>query len=252
VFRRGEQRDFSTLLWAAAAVLAGAAAAMLLSGTYLVLSWAAGGALLAWLSARAREPRLLLAAGGYLAAALVHSVVFDAPPNDLFSARPDPATGVPAVLIVALALAGAIRHARGGAPYVRHLPRASRWTSGVLSVYAVSLSILELLQRAFPQASLQTDFQRGHTAVSSFWGLLGLALLYLGLTRWRSLRIAGFALFAVSLAKIFLFDLRSLSSITRALSFLAVGAVLLLGGFFYQRLTSSRDDPPAGKFVPRT
>ena len=68
------------------------------------------------------------------------------------------------------------------------------------------------------------------------WGLLGLALLYLGLTRRPVLRIAGFALFAVSLGKLFLFDLPSLSSVTRALSFLAVGALLLLGGFFYQRL----------------
>lgn len=59
-------------------------------------------------------------------------------------------------------------------------------------------------------------------------------------THWRSLRIAGFALFAVSLGKIFLYDLSSLSSITRALSFLAVGAVLLLGGFFYQLLSSER------------
>jgi uncharacterized membrane protein len=114
-----------------------------------------------------------------------------------------------------------------------------------------ALSILELLQHAFPHASMQTDFQRGHTAVSAFWGLLGLALLYSGLPRWRSLRIAGFALFAVSLAKIFLYDLPSLSSITRALSFLAVGAVLLLGGFFYQRLSSTRDEHTDGEYVPR-
>ena len=43
----------------------------------------------------------------------------------------------------------------------------------------------------------------------------------------------------VSLAKIFLYDLAKLSSVTRALSFLAVGAVLLLAGFFYQRLTAA-------------
>ena len=46
----------------------------------------------------------------------------------------------------------------------------------------------------------------------------------------------------VSLAKIFLYDPSALSSITRALSFLAVGAVLLLGGFFYQRLSSQLED----------
>jgi uncharacterized membrane protein len=60
----------------------------------------------------------------------------------------------------------------------------------------------------------------------------------------RRLRLAGFAIFAISLAKIFLYDLPQLSSITRALSFLAVGTVLLLGGFFYQRLSARREERP--------
>ena len=64
------------------------------------------------------------------------------------------------------------------------------------------------------------------------------AILYAGLKRrsWQ-LRTAGFALFGVSLAKLFLYDLAFLSPLTRALSFVAVGAVLLFAGFFYQRLS---------------
>src|SRR5262249_44038303 len=100
---------------------------------------------------------------------------------------------------------------------------------------------------------LDTEFQRGHTAVSAFWGALGLALLYVGLKRdSRSIRVAGLAFFAVSLAKIFLYDLPALSAVTRALSFLAVGAVLLLGGFFYQRLTTSEDEPRRPLEAPPT
>jgi uncharacterized membrane protein len=114
--------------------------------------------------------------------------------------------------------------------------------AGVVALYAASLAILELFQWASP-ASVATDFQRGHTAVSALWGLVGLALLYLGLTRHsRAFRLAGFALFAVSLAKLFLYDLSYLSSLARAFSFLAVGAVLLLGGFFYQRLSQQLDE----------
>lgn len=243
LFGRREQRDFTTLLWAIGAVLAATAAALLVSGTYLVLSWAVGGSVLAWLSLRAREQRFAVPAVGGLAAALVYALVFEAPPSDFFVARSNPATGVPALLIVAIGLVVLALHIRRTA-----VRRISWWSAGVVVVYAISLSILELLQRAFPGASLHTDFQRGHTAVSAFWGLLGLVLLYVGLTKWRSLRIAGFALFAVSLAKIFLYDLPSLSSITRALSFLAVGAVLLLGGFFYQRLSSNKDE---SELVPR-
>ena len=94
-------------------------------------------------------------------------------------------------------------------------------------------------------ASFETDFQRGHSAVSAFWGVIALITLYAGLTRdLRVLRLAGFALFGLALAKLFLYDLANLSSITRALSFLAVGGVPwdlyqrwpLLAGFFYQRL----------------
>jgi uncharacterized membrane protein len=85
--------------------------------------------------------------------------------------------------------------------------------------------------------------QRGHSAVSAFWGIVGLVTLYVGLTRdLRALRLAGFALFGLALAKLFLYDLANLSSVTRALSFLAVGAVLLLAGFFYQRLTAAMEE----------
>jgi uncharacterized membrane protein len=119
------------------------------------------------------------------------------------------------------------------------------WAGGALAVYTASLLILEAAQR-LSHAGVQTDFQRGHTVVSAFWGVLALASLYVGLKR-RSplLRGGGFLLFAVSLGKLFVFDLPSLSSVQRALSFLAVGAVLLLGGFFYQRLSAQFDDRPA-------
>jgi len=55
--------------------------------------------------------------------------------------------------------------------------------------------------------------------------------------RVQALQLGGFALFGVSLAKPFLYDLAFLSSVARAFSFLAVGGVLLLAGFFYQRLS---------------
>ena len=74
-------------------------------------------------------------------------------------------------------------------------------------------------------------------------GAVGLLLLNVGLhCRRRALRFGGFGLFAVSLGKLFLYGLSQLSSITRALSFLAVGAVLLLAAFLTQRLTAGGAD----------
>jgi uncharacterized membrane protein len=126
------------------------------------------------------------------------------------------------------------------------LPRFTRPVAlgivGVLLFYAVSLGILEIAVVA-TDADLDTKFQRGHSAVSAFWGLVSLGFLYIGLTRRsRAFRLAGFGLFGVTLAKIFLYDLAFLSSLTRALSFIAVGGVLLLAGFFYQRISEQLDE----------
>jgi uncharacterized membrane protein len=78
------------------------------------------------------------------------------------------------------------------------------------------------------------------------WALTGLALLAAGLARGSATaRYAGFALFALTLAKIFLYDLAELSSVARAVSFLAVGGLLLAGGFVVQRLSEGRPGRPA-------
>ena len=119
----------------------------------------------------------------------------------------------------------------------------SKWIDPILAVgalYLLSLGILELAERVFG-GSAQTDFERGHVLVSSVWALIGLALLIAGLIRdERLLRFGGTALFGLSLAKIFLYDLSTLSSVARALSFIAVGALVLAGGFSLCRSSSRR------------
>jgi uncharacterized membrane protein len=107
---------------------------------------------------------------------------------------------------------------------------------GILALYAVSLGILELA--VLISGAVETGFQRGHTAVSAAWAVIGLCLLTVGLLRRsRGIRLAGFALYGISIAKLFLYDLTYSSPMGRPLSFLAVGILLLASGFFYQRLS---------------
>ena len=121
--------------------------------------------------------------------------------------------------------------------------RALVWTLAGLGLYAASLAILGAAE-ALSTAGEKTEFQRGHTAVSAFWGIVAFTALLIGLRRGlQVLRLAALGLFALALGKLFLYDLSTLSSVSRALSFLAVGAVLLLAGFFYQRLSSSEVAP---------
>src|ERR671922_1125757 len=219
-------RDLSTLLWALALVVAAGAEAVLVSGGWLTLAWAASAAALTWLAVLLDEERLQVAALGYLVVAFGWTILEEAPPNALVNATAHPAEGIGSVVLVAAATALFARLCLFEDARWRTW---SGWVAGIVVVYGLSLAILELAQLA-PGGDLKTNFQRGHTGVSAFWGALGLALLYVGLTRrLRVLRLGGFALFGVSLAKLFLYDLAFLNSVARALSFLAVGAVLLLG-----------------------
>jgi uncharacterized membrane protein len=218
------RRDFASVLGIAALALAFPASVWLLDGTLLVLAWAATGAALAVLARY--EQRLEYGALAYLGFALVHALVMEAQPNDVFVAHGNPGSGAPAVLLVlaGLAVFTGVRE---------WLRTPLRWLLGALGLYAATLAILEASERA--GGSIDTAFQRGHTAVSAVWAVVGLALLILGLKRSRALQVGGFALFGISLAKLFLYDLANLSSVTRAFSFVAVGMLIMVGGFFYQR-----------------
>ena len=242
-------RARATTLWASALGLGLAASAQIFEATALVGAWAIAAAALAALAAATHERRFQLASYVFAGLALSEALVRLAPPSDLLTANRTPADGLLALAFAVLGLlavtrptwTGGVRDALDRAlaeAQNRWRPHAV-WASVVLALYGCSLAIMGASQAL--GGDVTSAFQRGHTGVSTFWGLIGLAALYAGLTRASaSLRLAGFALLGLSLAKIFLYDLSMLSSVTRALSFLAVGAVLLLAGFFYQRLSTAQ------------
>ena len=243
-----DDRGFATVLWALAAGVGRGCGGAARSGQLLVTVWAASAVAFAALARRTTERRFQLAALGYLALGFSLSVVSQATPADFLSASRHPADGVLGLLAVVIATFVVARLSQAPPVPARdpvdsaldvlqpRLRSLGTWAAGGLALYALSLGILELAEWIGPR-DITTNFQSGHTVVSALWGALGLALLYVGLRRSSAgLRVGGLVLFGVSLAKLFVYDLSRLSSITRALSFLAVGAVLLLGGFLYQRL----------------
>jgi uncharacterized membrane protein len=115
--------------------------------------------------------------------------------------------------------------------------------AAVALVFLVATLETRTLSGAFLPA-----FQAG--ALSVVWALFAMAFVALGLkSDDRAARFTGLILFGVVALKVFLFDLASLDMIWRVLSFLAVGAVLLLGSFAYLRASKSGPEtepaPPA-------
>ena len=242
------RRELATCFWVAAAVLGLGASLLLLDGSWLVLGLILAAAAAAALGRILLEPRLWLASASLGMIAGVYTLAELAEPSDFLRASSLPAEGVPALVLVSAALAVLLLSLRRFEPAdkldrwidirVEPLRQSLLWMLAGLGLYAASLSILGVAE-ALSTAGETTEFQRGHTAVSAFWGIVAFGALVVGLRRGlRVLRLAALGLFALALGKLFLYDLSTLSSVTRALSFLAVGAVLLLAGFFYQRLSS--------------
>lgn len=85
-------------------------------------------------------------------------------------------------------------------------------------------------------------------AVSVFWGLFALAMLFTGIRRKvPALRLAGLILFLVTGVKIFMLDLASLSQLARIGAFFALGVATLAGAFVYMRFRSVFEDAATQK-----
>lgn len=139
-----------------------------------------------------------------------------------------------AYLLPALALAGLAWRARGLRPdwYVAMLAAGAV----ALAFAWVSLSIRRLFHGEFIGAWKGMGAVETYT-YSAVWLALGVAVLVAGLRfRSRALRLGSAALVVLAVAKVFLYDMRELEGVLRALSFMGLGAVLIGIGMFYQRM----------------
>jgi uncharacterized membrane protein len=231
-FRESRWRDLVTVLWAGGILLSLGTERVLLGGwqeTAFVVALTGAG--IAALARPLREPRVWFGAAAIVAFTTLATLASFTPPSHFFSASDSPGE---ALWVLLGCLLGLLVLSLTGDEETRFTLYA---IAGAMGLYALSLGLLEIAERV-STASIETDFERGHTAVSALWAFVGLGLLLLGLLRGSALvRYGGLVLFGLTLAKIFLYDLAELSSIARAFSFIFVGALLLAGGFFLQRLS---------------
>ncbi len=210
-----------------------------LAGDALVLAWALEAAALVQLYRRTEDPAAWFGSLAFFAGAVLHAVIVEAPPGSLI-------TGAPALHAAAIALAAiavtAIQIGRDDA----ELRRPAVALAAIMLLYLASVTIVTIFQPGpggAPATVLDLGVrQQGQVLLSVLWSAVGLTALIGGLRRKLDpLRLAGLALLLLTAAKVFVYDLSTLTSIYRVISFVALGLLLLAGAFAHQRM---RPTPP--------
>jgi uncharacterized membrane protein len=162
----------------------------------------------------------IVAVGGataFAALTAVHAVVALAPPEALIHGLDQP-----------LAAAAGLGAATAVVALLGLLERTWAAPAALLVLYLASAELVS----AFADTP-----QLAQALLSALWAATGVGLLVAGLVRDEVvLRQAALALLAVTVAKVFLYDLASLDSLSRVASFIALGLLLLAGAFAWQRI----------------
>jgi Predicted membrane protein (DUF2339) len=232
-----ESDDMRAVLDGVSIAAAAYVTAFVLDGTPLVLAWAAQAVALAELGRRVDDRIARLASLPFLVLGAGHVLVFEAPPTALVYGVDDLGATALALGAVAAAAARSWQAWRADSAAVRTGLAAF---TGLCLLYLASVAVVEAFQpgsSAFETGLEVGVRQQGQALLSALWTLSGLAVLWVGLRRGvRELRLAGFGLLAIATTKVFLYDLSTLSSAWRVVSFIAVGLLLLLAALAYQRL----------------
>ncbi|RYC68065.1 DUF2339 domain-containing protein [Spirosoma sordidisoli] len=136
------------------------------------------------------------------------------------------------------------------------------WVLGFVVVYAATWELFNhVVFSRFPGVAIaQTSGQKALSydqfdavlqqvttvGLPILWGICAFVFMWLGLSRKnRSFRVLSLALFALTLLKLFLYDMRDISEGGRVAAFIILGVLLLVISFMYQRIKKllSADQP---------
>ncbi len=109
-----------------------------------------------------------------------------------------------------------------------------------LTLWILSAEIITLVESGLIDVPRQYQDDLVSLALSLLWAVYAAVLLVLGMVRrWTRVRQAGLALLAIPVIKLFAFDVFELELEYRVAAFLGLGAMLVAGGYLYQRNTSA-------------
>jgi uncharacterized membrane protein len=243
--RFGVHREIGALLIGGGIGLGSFGLAHAFDGPTLVAAWSALAAALAFMATRVdRRPapglsdaqRLLIGAFGFLGLALLHVLCVEAPPAAIAEGVADLGSSLVAIACCAGA---ALACWHWGREVESKAATVAGYVGAAGFVYLGSVAIIDVIgDNAGGEAR-----QIGQSWLSAFWTATGLGAVVWGMVR-RSpkARLGGLALLAVAIVKVWTYDLSELEQLARALSFVALGLLLLAGAFAYQRFRPEEED----------
>ncbi len=218
-------------------------------GPVVTIGWAAEGAAVAWVGLRARN--ITFQFGGLalwaLAALRLTDGYFETPAVfvALLNWR-----AVATLVVVALGYALAWFFNRSDAPRAGSLRAGLHVAASVLTMMWITAEIQSYWDVRADQANAHLYQQ---VMLSLAWGLYGAVLIALGMRReYPPVRYIGMTILAITVLKVFFYDLWELGGIYRVIGFLGFGLLLVLVSYLYQRGKVAAKQKPAGPPEPRS
>lgn len=236
--RFGIHREIGSLLTGGGIALGSIGLANAFNGPTLVAVWSAMATALAYMATRVDRSsaptlsdaqRLLVGAFMFLALGIVHLLVVDAPPYAIVDGVEDLGSSLVAIACCAGAALGCWYWGRQIEPKAATV---SGFVGAAGFVYLGSVLIIDAIGANDGGEAREI----GQAWLSAFWAATGLGAVVWGMRRKSpKTRLGGLALLTVAIAKVWTYDLAELEELARALSFVALGLLLLSGAFAYQR-----------------
>ena len=230
-----------------AAIFVAAIIPVQVDGAWIAVAWAVESVLALLLSARLRMVQLRWFAYGLLAAMLVRLLWLD-------TISVDPETFRPILNWRFLAFAAGIAalYASGWLSHrnqeeTNDLSPVDVWENrtampallalaNFATLWLLSAEILASADSALFDLSRNASENVASLGLSLLWAVYAAVLIVLGvIRRWRWVRVAGLAVLAVPVVKLFAYDSQTLEQEYRVIAFIALGLILLAGGLLYQR-----------------
>jgi uncharacterized membrane protein len=135
----------------------------------------------------------------------------------------------------------------GTIPFARRGdPEPKRWLPGFS--WICTLAILVVISIEFrnayvwisysdPSSILHAESLYDKAGLTIIWGISSFVIIWIGMSKgFRPLRIFALIIFAISLLKLFILDIRHIQPAGKIIAFILLGMLLLMVSFMYQRL----------------